>query len=63
MRACVACVCVRACVKWNANAYNRDTLPLLLQVTADAQSNWLMGVQLVAVYILVGLVFFFRNDD
>ncbi|KAL6756794.1 CAX family of cation antiporter, membrane protein [Haematococcus lacustris] len=29
-------------------------------VTADAQSHWLMGVQLCAVYILIALVFWYR---
>lgn len=27
------------------------------QVTADAQSHWLMGVQLVALYVLIGMVY------
>ena len=33
------------------------------QVTADAQSHWLMGVQLCAVYLLIALVFWWRNDQ
>ena len=29
-------------------------------VTASASSNWLMGVQLIAVYVLLGMVFLYR---
>lgn len=30
------------------------------QVTADAQSHWFMGVQLVVLYFLIATVYWFR---
>ena len=30
------------------------------QVTADAQSHWFMGVQLVVLYCLIAIVYWFR---
>lgn len=33
------------------------------QVTGDGESNWLEGAQLLAVYVLLGLVFFFLPDQ
>ena len=32
------------------------------QVTGDGESNWLEGVQLLAVYIIFGLVFYFLPE-
>ena len=32
------------------------------EIARDGESNWLEGVQLLAVYILLGLVFFFLPD-
>jgi Ca2+/H+ antiporter len=29
-------------------------------VTNDARSNWLMGVQLIATYLLIGLTFLYK---
>jgi len=29
------------------------------QVAGDGESNWLKGVQLIAVYVILGIVFFF----
>jgi Ca2+:H+ antiporter len=36
-------------------------LPILItsQVAGDGESNWLKGVQLIAVYVILGIVFFF----
>ncbi|MEW5317918.1 MAG: hypothetical protein WDW38_009178 [Sanguina aurantia] len=31
-------------------------------ITADATSHWLLGVQLVALYVLIAVTFFFRGD-
>ena len=32
------------------------------QIAGDGESNWLEGVQLIAVYIILGIVFFFLPD-
>jgi Ca2+:H+ antiporter len=32
------------------------------QVTGDGESNWLEGVQLLAVYIIFGIVFYFLPE-
>jgi Ca2+:H+ antiporter len=32
------------------------------QIAGDGESNWLEGVQLVAVYIIIGIVFFFLPE-
>ena len=32
------------------------------QIAGDGESNWLEGVQLIAVYIILGIVFFFFPD-
>ena len=32
------------------------------QVTSDGESNWLEGVQLLAVYIILGIVFYFLPE-
>jgi Ca2+:H+ antiporter len=32
------------------------------QIARDGESNWLEGVQLLAVYIILGIVFFFLPD-
>ena len=32
------------------------------QIAGDGESNWLEGVQLLAVYIILGIVFFFLPD-
>jgi Ca2+:H+ antiporter len=29
------------------------------QITSDGESNWLEGVQLLAVYVVLGIVFYF----
>lgn len=39
-------------------AYNVDTV-----VSADGQSNWMMGVQLVGTYVLIALLFGFVNGN
>ena len=31
------------------------------QVACDGESNWLKGVQLIAVYVILGIVFFFSS--
>ncbi|WAC06204.1 MAG: hypothetical protein OS130_07955 [Thermodesulfobacteriota bacterium] len=33
------------------------------QVTGDGESNWLKGVQLLAVYVILGIVFFFSVGE
>ena len=32
------------------------------QISADGESNWLEGVQLLAVYLILALVFFFLPE-
>ena len=32
------------------------------QISGDGESNWLEGVQLLSVYILLGILFFFLPD-
>ena len=31
-------------------------------VSSDGSSNWLLGVQLVGTYVLIGLLFFFKTS-
>lgn len=35
---------------------------ILAQIAGDGESNWLEGVQLLAVYIIIGFVFYFLPD-
>jgi Ca2+:H+ antiporter len=32
------------------------------QIAGDGESNWLEGVQLLAVYVIIGIVFFFLPE-
>jgi Ca2+:H+ antiporter len=32
------------------------------QISGDGESNWLEGVQLLAVYIILGIVFYFLPE-
>jgi Ca2+:H+ antiporter len=32
------------------------------QIAGDGESNWLEGVQLLAVYVILGIVFFFLPE-
>jgi Ca2+:H+ antiporter len=32
------------------------------QIAGDGESNWLEGVQLLAVYIIIGIIFFFLPE-
>jgi Ca2+:H+ antiporter len=29
------------------------------QIAGDGESNWLEGIQLLAVYVIIGIIFFF----
>ncbi|MFN8576130.1 MAG: calcium/proton exchanger [Candidatus Sericytochromatia bacterium] len=35
---------------------------ILAQIAGDGESNWLEGVQLLAVYVIIGFVFYFLPD-
>lgn len=39
-----------------------ESVHILFQISGDGETNWIEGVQLLSVYLILGILFFFLPE-